>query len=160
MVVLGDALRAYQKGRNAFMSNEQALLNCTFGWGQTCRLYYDSIEIAGKAYDLKDLTSIQPSYRNVMGVPSARLELSFGLNHLVLRGIADLDIARLMVSHLQPYCSTTPHTACQRSRSGRARNLARAQARAWERTNKLPAILDSPRDTSVSTRSAASSARD
>lgn len=142
------------------MSNEQALLNCTFGWGQTCRLYYDSIEIAGKAYDLKDLTSIQPSYRTVLGVPSARLELSFGLDHLVLRGIADQDIARLMVSHLQPYCSTTPHTACRRARSRHARNLARAQARAWERTNKLPAILDSPRDTPAFARSAASSAHD
>jgi hypothetical protein len=126
------------------MSNEQALLNCTFGWGKTCRLYYDSIEVAGKSYDLKDLTSIHPSYRIVLGIPSARLELSFGLDHLVLRGIADLDIARLMVSHLQPYCSTTPHTAHTRTRSSRARNLARAQARAWEPTNKLPAIIDSP----------------
>jgi hypothetical protein len=126
------------------MSNEHALLNCTFGWGKTCRLYYDSIEVAGKSYDLKDLTSIHPSYRIVLGIPSARLELSFGLNRLVLRGIADPGIARLMVSHLQPYCSTTPHTAQARSRSSRARNLARAQARAWEPTNKLPAILNSP----------------
>ncbi len=122
------------------MSNEQALLNCTFGWGKTCTLYYDSIEIAGKSYNLKDLTSIHPSYRNVFGVPSARLEISFGPDHLILRGIADLDVARLMVSHLQPYCSTMPHPARAGTRSGRARNLARAQARAWERTNKIPAI--------------------
>ena len=133
------------------MSNEQALLNCTFGWGKTCSLYYNSIEIAGKSYDLKDLTSIQPSYRSVFGVPSARLELSFGLDHLVLRGIADLDSARLMVSHLQPYCSTTPHAAHMRSRSSRARTLARAQAHAWERTNKMPAILNLSGDSPLAT---------
>ena len=133
------------------MSNEQALLNCTFGWGKTCCLYYDSIEVDGRSYNLKDLTSIQPSYRTVFGVSSARLELSFGLDHLVLRGIADLDIARLMVSHLQPYCSTAPHVAHKRSRSKRSRNLARAQARAWERTNKLPAILDVSKAISLST---------
>ncbi len=123
------------------MSNKQALLNCTFGWGKTCHLFYDSIEIADKSYNLKDLTSIHPSYRVVFGVPSARLELSFGLDHLVLRGIADLDSARLMVSHLQPYCSTAPHATYARSRSSRSRNLAREQARVWERTNKIPAIL-------------------
>lgn len=117
------------------MSNEQALLTCTFGWGKTCSLYYDSLKIAGKSYNLKDLTSIHPSYRIVLGVPSARLELSFGAEHLVLRGIADLDIARLMVAHLQPYCPTPVPGAHLRPHSSRARNLARAQARAWERTN-------------------------
>ncbi|HEY3991299.1 MAG TPA: hypothetical protein VGM01_00345 [Ktedonobacteraceae bacterium] len=133
------------------MSNEQALLNCTFGWGKTCRLYYDSLEIAGKSYNLRDLTSIQPSYRTVFGVSSARLELSFGLNRLVLRGIGDLDIARLMVSHLQPYCSTTHLAAYKGSRTSRSRKLARAQAKAWERTNKLPAILDIPEASSPKT---------
>ena len=133
------------------MSNEQALLNCTFGWGKTCRLYYDSIEIAGKSYSLKDLTSIHPSYRSVFGVPSARLEISFGLDHLVLRGIADLDVARLMVSHLQPYCSTMPRIARVGTRSSRARDLARAQARAWERTNKMPIILNSSGDFAFAT---------
>ncbi|HEX7737079.1 MAG TPA: hypothetical protein VF458_19700 [Ktedonobacteraceae bacterium] len=124
------------------MSSEQALLTCTFNWGKTCSLYYDSIEIAGKAYNLKDLTSIHPSYRMIFGVPSARLELSFGGEHLVLRGIAELDIARLMVSHLQPYCPTPTPGAHVRSRSSRARNLARAQARAWERTGHIPAVLE------------------
>jgi hypothetical protein len=142
------------------MSNEQALLNCTFGWGQTCRLYYDSIEIAGKSYDLKDLTSIHPSYRNLFGVPSARLELSFGLERLVLRGIADLSVARLMVSHLQPYCSTAPQTAHSRRRSTRSRHLARAQARAWERTNKLPIIPRSPAVSALATCSAIASGED
>lgn len=124
------------------MSNEQALLNCTFGWGKTCSLYDDSIEIAGKSYDLRDLTSIHPSYRSFFGVSSARLELSFGLHRLVLRGIADLETAHQIVSHLQPYCSTAPQVAHTRLKSSRGRTLARAQAKAWERTNKLPAVLN------------------
>jgi hypothetical protein len=122
------------------MSNEQALLHCTFGWGKTCRLYLDSLEIAGKAYNLNDLTAIYPTYRNVLGVPSARLELSFGSEHLVLRGIPETDTARLLVSQLQPYCSAEPHVSRSRSRSVQARTEARAQARAWERTSKLPAL--------------------
>jgi hypothetical protein len=124
------------------MSNEQVLLNCTFGWGKTCRLYLDTIEIAGKIYNLDDLTSISPTYRTVFGVPSARLELFFGLHRRVLRGISDIETVRRLVSHLQPYCSAEPRTG--RTRAAQARNLARAQAHAWERTNKLPAIPLSP----------------
>lgn len=128
------------------MSNEEALLTCSFGWGKTCRLYLDSIEIAGKSYNLDDLISVRPSYRTIFGVPSARIELFFGLRRIVLRGIADTETARLVVSHLRPYCSTQLHTAHSRSRAGRTRDLARAQARAWERTNKLPAIPVSPEE--------------
>jgi hypothetical protein len=130
------------------MSNEQALLNCTFGWGKTCRLYLDSIEIAGKSYDLNELTSIYPVYRNVFGVPSASLELAFGQRRLVLRGIPDLETARSMVSHLQLYCSDQPSVARARFRSNQSRQIARAQARAWERTSKMPAIPSSPAETS------------
>ncbi|HEY0755541.1 MAG TPA: hypothetical protein VGD98_16405 [Ktedonobacteraceae bacterium] len=137
------------------MSNEQALLNCTFGWGKTCRLYYDSIEIAGKSYNLKDLTAIQPSYRIVLGVPSARLALSFGLDHCVLRGIADLNVVRLMVSRLQPYCSTIIQGNHAHTRSSRARNLARAQARAWERTNNSMLALTSPVENELASSAAA-----
>lgn len=131
------------------MSNEQALLNCTFGWGKTCRLYLDSIEIAGKSYNLNDLTAIHPSYRNVFGVPSARLELSFGMQRLTLRGIPDPNVARLMVSHLQTHCSES-NTVHTHSRFSQARNLARAQARAWQRSNKMPAIPDSTKEFSFS----------
>lgn len=132
------------------MSNEQPLLDCTFGWGKTCRLYLDRIEIAGKSYELDDLTSVHPSYRCVLGIPSARLELSFGLHRLVLRGIADPDVARQMVSHLRSYCDDESLLTHSHSRSSRSRNLARAQARAWERTSKLPAIPASAEDYSGS----------
>jgi hypothetical protein len=131
---------------NASMSNQEALLTCSFGWGKICRLYLDSIEIAGKSYHLDDLISVRPSYRNLFGVPSARLELFFGPRRIVLRGITDPETARLMVSHLRPYCSTQLDTACSRSRASRTRDLVRAQARAWERTSKLPAIPISPEE--------------
>jgi hypothetical protein len=126
------------------MGNERALLDCTFGWGKTCHLYTDSIEIAGKSYNLEDLTAIRSTYRTILGVPSARLELYFGLQRLVLRGIADQETARLMVAHMQPYCTAEPHAVRARSRTGKARNVAREQARRWERSTKLPAIPVSP----------------
>lgn len=126
------------------MSNAQALLDCTFGWGKICRLYPDSIEIAGRSYKLDELTAICPTYRNIFGVPSARLELFFGPRHLVLRGIPDLETVRLMVAHLQPYCSADRPTTRARSRSAQARRMAREQARTWERSSKLPAIPVSP----------------
>lgn len=131
------------------MSNEQALLDCTFGWGKICRLYPDSIEIAGKSYKLDDLTAIYPTYRNIFGVPSARLELFFGPRHLVLRGIPDLETVRRMVAHLQPYCSVDRPATRARPRSAQARRQAREQARTWERSSKLLAIPVSPQTSNL-----------
>ena len=131
------------------MSNDVALLDCTFGWGKTCRLYEDSIEIAGKVYKLDDLTSIHPIYRNILGIPSARLELSFGQERLVLRGISDLETARRLVSHLLARCSTQAVPERPRSRSAKSRDLVRAQAKAWERTNKLPTPSCAPQETQL-----------
>lgn len=127
------------------MGNKQTLLACTFGWGKTCRLYRDSIEIAGKSYSLDDLTYIHPTYRTLFGVASARLELCFGLRRLILRGIADQDAARQMVSHMQPFAEHIgPDTLAHRlrSRSARSRELARIQAKTWERTQKIPALAN------------------
>ena len=128
------------------MSNERALLHCAFGWGKICHLYLDSLEVAGKSYNLDDLTAIYPTYRNVLGVPSARLELFFGPRRLVLRGIPDLEAARRLVARLQPYCSTTLPTTRAHSRSSQARQLVKEQARTWERSTKMPAIPVSPEE--------------
>ncbi|HEY1353192.1 MAG TPA: hypothetical protein VGF67_26565 [Ktedonobacteraceae bacterium] len=126
------------------MSNDkQALLDCTFGWGKTCRLYADSLEIAGKTYHLQELTVLRPTYRSILGVPSARIELCFGRQRLVLRGIGDQETARLLVAHLQMYCVPESRAARVRLRAGRARMAAREQARAWERSTKHPTFLDS-----------------
>lgn len=139
------------------MSDKQVLLDCTFSWGKTCRLYHDSIEIAGKSYNLDDLTYIHPTYRTLFGVSSARLELCFGPQRLTLRGIPNPEIARQMVSHLLPYAEqassdTLSHRV--RSRSNQARDTARAQAKAWERTSKMPTVPRSPQNTMLADPSA------
>lgn len=126
------------------MSDKQALLDCTFGWGKTCRLYHDSIEIAGKSYNLAELTSIHPTYRTLFGITLARLELRFGLRRLMLRGISDLEAARQMVAYLLPYVEQADSQdkapwIC--SRTGQDRNFARTQAHMWERTRKNSAPL-------------------
>jgi len=43
---------------------------------------------------LNDLTHVHQLYRNVMGIPSARLELYFGEKKLVLAGIAEIEDAQ------------------------------------------------------------------
>jgi hypothetical protein len=126
------------------MSNEQALLDCPFGWGKTCHLSASSLEIGGKTYQLKELTAIRPTYRTILGVSSARIELYFGLQHLVLRGIPDQETARLMVARLQPYCATGSGALRVGLRTGRARSVAREQARMWERSTKLPVLPELP----------------
>jgi hypothetical protein len=140
------------------MSNDkQALLDCTFGWGKTCRLYADSLEVAGKTYHLKELTVLRPTYRTILGVPSARIELSFGQQRLVLRGIGDQETARLLVARLQPYCVPASEVARVRPRTGRARKVAREQARAWERSTRLPTFFDA-RSAAISAEQAAAEA--
>lgn len=121
------------------MSNEQALLDCPFGWGRTCHLSANSLEIGGKTYQLEELTAIRPTYRTILGVSSARIELYFGLRRLVLRGIPDQETARLLVARLQPHCTAVPGALRMHLRAGRARSVAREQARLWERSAKLPA---------------------
>lgn len=128
------------------MSSKQALLKCRFSWRKTCLLYHDSIEISGKSYNLHDLTYIHPTYRTLFGIPSARLELCFGLHRLTLRGIPDREIVRQMVAHLLPYAKQAdpdPLSRRGQSHSNRTREAVRAQAKAWERTSKIPAIPNS-----------------
>ncbi|HET8842730.1 MAG TPA: hypothetical protein VFN35_14805, partial [Ktedonobacteraceae bacterium] len=128
------------------MSKQKVLLDCTFSWGKICRVYENFIEVAGKSYNLENLTSIHPTYRKMFGVSSARLDLSFGPRRLTLRGIADHDVARQIVSHLLTYCPEWSTAKGPHARPIRGRDLVRAQARAWERTNKLPAMPKSSQD--------------
>lgn len=129
------------------MSNTQALLDCTFSWGKICRIYGDSIEIAGKSYRLEDLTAIHPSYHTLFGITSARLELCFGPHRLILRGIPDPATARQIVAHLSPYVEQAgpqPVAPRTRFRLTKDRHLIRSQAHAWERIKKTPTRLNTP----------------
>ncbi|MDQ2906189.1 MAG: hypothetical protein M3Y81_21930 [Chloroflexota bacterium] len=101
------------------MGNEP-IVSGAFGWGRIFRLYSDHLDAGGVSYDLKTLTRVHPTYRQVLGIPSARLELVFGSERLVLRGIAAIDDARRMVAYLTEHCPDThlsvPPTGWQRTR--------------------------------------------
>ncbi|MDQ2715771.1 MAG: hypothetical protein M3Z08_12755, partial [Chloroflexota bacterium] len=85
------------------MGNEP-IVSGTFGWGRTFQLYSDHLDASGVFYDLKTLTHVRPTYREVLGIPSARLELVFGRERLVLRGISAIDNVRKMVAYLTEHC--------------------------------------------------------
>lgn len=86
------------------------VLTCTFGWGQVFRLYHDCAYIDGKYYALRDLTGVYPTYRRVVGIASATLELQFGHKRLVLRGIAAVDMTRRIVMYLLQWCRASTVT--------------------------------------------------
>lgn len=86
------------------MQDEQAIVICGFGWGQEFRLYQDHLCVKGNNYALRELTSVHPVYHQVMGIPSARLELQFGKRKLTLRGIASVEDAQKAVQYLTQWC--------------------------------------------------------
>jgi hypothetical protein len=75
-----------------------------FGWGRLFQLYPDHLLVEGVSYALRDLTLIRPVYRTLLGVPSARLELTFGEHRLILRGIAAIQDVETVVDYLVRAC--------------------------------------------------------
>jgi hypothetical protein len=94
----------YVVGRMFEMGKELPLAECAFGWGQVLRLYSDYLDINGTPYALRALTRIRPTFRMVMGIPSARLELWFGRKKVILRGIAAIEDARAVLEYLSSWC--------------------------------------------------------
>ena len=86
------------------MDSGQAMAVCAYGWGKEFRLYYEYLCIDSKHYRLCDLTEVHTTFRTVLGVPSASLELEFGREKLVLRGIAAIDKVRRIVEYLTSWC--------------------------------------------------------
>ncbi|WP_052890095.1 hypothetical protein [Thermogemmatispora carboxidivorans] len=76
----------------------------TCGWGRLFQLYPDHLRVHGVVYELRHLTQIRPVYRTLLGLPSARLELTFGQQRVILRGIAAVEDARKMVDYLLHTC--------------------------------------------------------
>jgi hypothetical protein len=109
------------------MGKELPLAECAFGWGRVFRLYADYLEVNGIPYALSALTRVRPTFRTVMGVSSARLELWFGEKKVLLRGIASTEDARAVLEYLSSWCRqeyspeqpTWPVSAVQRERGGR-----------------------------------------
>ena len=86
------------------MDSGQAMAVCAYGWGKEFRLYHEYLSIGSKHYRLCDLTEVQTRFRTVLGIPSASLELEFGREKLVLRGIAAIDEVRSIVEYLTSWC--------------------------------------------------------
>lgn len=86
--------------------NLAALVVCAYGWGKELRLYADYLLVDGRRYLLQELLHISSTYRTVLGVPSASLELHFKSKNLTLRGIAAIDDARKIVEYTAPRCAS------------------------------------------------------
>jgi hypothetical protein len=86
------------------MQYEQALVVCAFGWGKEFRLYKETLYVGNKAYRLARLTQVRLKTQQALGVPSACLELCFGRERVVLRGIAAVEDARKVAEYLVSWC--------------------------------------------------------
>lgn len=80
------------------------IIECVYGWGQVMRLYDDHLDIGGTSYALMDLIAVHPMYYRMVGVSSARLDLSFKQKKVVLRGIASTETAQRAASYLDAFC--------------------------------------------------------
>jgi hypothetical protein len=78
----------------------EPLVECTYGWGRVLRLYPDYVDVNGTAFALTDLVQIHSVYHSIMGIASARLELHFKRQKVILRGISAIDAAHKMVEYL------------------------------------------------------------
>ena len=82
------------------MRNEPLIAECAFAWGQVFRLYQNYLDVRGTCYPLADLTHVHPVYQHVLGISSVRLELRFGKKKVILRGIAAMKDAQVVVEYL------------------------------------------------------------
>ena len=93
------------------MIAQKPLVTCDYGWGRSLKLYEDFLDVDGTLYALNELMQMHALYRRVMNISSLRLELRFGVKHLVLRGIAANESAEQVVTHLKNYCPGATITA-------------------------------------------------
>lgn len=90
------------------MQSESPIATCTYGWGRVFRLYNDYLEANGARHALNGLTQVRQLYRNIMGIPSAHLELYFGEKKLVLAGIPEIEDAQKTVAYLTTRLNASP----------------------------------------------------
>ena len=82
---------------------DEPIVVYAYGWGQVFRLYAHFCEAHDVSYELKNLLSVQPTYHRFLGVQSAQLVLRFKQQTLLLRGIAEVELARKAVAYLETY---------------------------------------------------------
>ncbi len=83
------------------------IVECRYGWGQVLRLYRDGLNVQGVFYALRELEQVYPTYRYMLGVPSARLELRFKHCRVVIPGIADVPLAQKIVEYITRWNAVT-----------------------------------------------------
>jgi hypothetical protein len=81
----------------------EPIVTCTYGWGRSARLYQDVVTLGGRLYELVELENVQARYHRFLGLASARLILRFQNKEIILRGIADVAVARRMEAYLDAY---------------------------------------------------------
>ncbi len=92
------------------MRIEPPIAECAFSWGKVFRLYSDHLDVDGTRYALSKLTYVRPFYQHVMGISSVRLELCFGKEKVLLRGIAAVAEAKKVIDYLTSQYLDLDHT--------------------------------------------------
>src|SRR5690242_7051843 len=90
----------------------EPLIECKYGWGRVLRLYQDCLDLHGTSHALSELIFVRPIYRQVLGVSSACIELRFRRKKIVIRGIASLEDAQNIVTHLKNACAAISSLNC------------------------------------------------
>lgn len=85
----------------------EPIVKCTYGWGRVLALYQDYLDLNGTSYALTELVYIRPFYRQMLGIPSVRVELYFRKKKIIVRGIAAVDEAHKVVEYLTRQVSGT-----------------------------------------------------
>lgn len=113
------------------MRKEPPIVEYAFSWGKMLRLYPDYLDVNGTHYPLSKLTFMRPIYQHVMGISSVRLELYFGKQKVVLRGIAALGDAQKTLEYLKSHYLDLDHT-----QSNPGASAAHTQTRSYTQASR------------------------
>ncbi len=89
------------------MMSYTPIVECRYGWGQVLCLSQDGLRVEGVFYALSELERVYPTYHRVLGVSSARLELQFRKQCLIIPGIADVPLAQKIVEYITRWNAVT-----------------------------------------------------
>ncbi len=126
------------------MHKEPPIAEYTFSWGKMFRLYPDYLDVNGTHYPLSKLTNIYPIYRHVMGISSLRLELCFGGQKVVLRGIAALGGAQKTLEYLNEHYLHRAQTSPEESVPQQLQVLLAEAASTPAADQQIPGSTDWP----------------
>jgi hypothetical protein len=132
------------------------ILEGVFGWGRRFQLYADHLKVEGVTYPLEGLSCIRPIYRTILGISSARLELTFGDSRLILRGIPAVEDVQKLVEYLVRSCPQARLLPARRTPAAgmRARAVKSVRSTAESESLDATAAFPAPAGTSAAADSA------